>query len=146
MPRTEDMLSGGTLLAVAADRREGGSRLMARVRERKERHRQRSRIYRIAVAAVGVVLILLGLLLSLPGVPGPGLLVVALGLALLALEFDRAERLLERILGRLERVGETASRASGLQKAVTGAIVLVAAGTAIAAVVFLDVPFLSLRR
>lgn len=116
---------------------------MARVRAGKERHRQRPRVYRIAVALAGIVLVVLGLLLSLPGVPGPGLLVVALGLTLLALEFDRAERMLERILNRLEQVGETASKASGLQKTLTGAIVLVAVGTAIAVVVFLDVPFLS---
>jgi hypothetical protein len=118
--------------------------MIARVRARKERHKQRSRLYRVGVARAGGWLVLGGFLLSLPGVPGPGLLVVAIGLALLALEFDRAERLLERILHRLEQVGEASSRASGLQKALTGVLVVVAAATAIAAVVLLDLPFVPL--
>ena len=118
--------------------------MMDRVRARKARHKQRSRLYRAAVAAAGTSLVLIGFLLSLPGVPGPGLLVVAIGLGLLALEFDRAERLLDGVLGRVERVGESASGASALQKVLTGLLVLVAAATAIAAVVLLDVPFLPL--
>lgn len=120
------------------------ARMMARVRARKERHKARSRFYRAGVVGAGSSLILVGFLLSLPGVPGPGLLVVAIGLALLALEFDRAERLLDRILERLERMGEATSRASGRQKALTGALVVVAAAAAIAAVVLLDLPFLPL--
>jgi len=118
--------------------------MMGGLRERKARHRERSRVYRVAVATAGAALVLLGLLLSLPGVPGPGLLVVAIGLGLLALEFDRAERLLDRVLHRVEQAGAAASNASGLQKALTGALVVVATATAIAAVVLLDVPFLPL--
>jgi uncharacterized protein (TIGR02611 family) len=130
---------------VAAEERETHrTRMMARVREQKQRHKERSRVYRVAVGTAGVGLVLVGFLLALPGVPGPGLLVVAIGLALLALEFDRAERLLERILHRLERVGEATSHASALQKTLTGILVVVAAATAIAAVVLLDVPFLPL--
>jgi uncharacterized protein (TIGR02611 family) len=115
---------------------------MERLRVRKERHKARSRLYRVGVATAGSSLVLVGFLLALPGVPGPGLLVVAIGLGLLALEFDRAERLLERVLHRLERAGDVARHATGLQKALTAALVLVAAGAALAAVVLLDVPFL----
>jgi uncharacterized protein (TIGR02611 family) len=119
-------------------------RMMGRLHERKERHKQRSRLYRVGVGAAGVVLVLVGLLLALPGVPGPGLLVVALGVGLLALEFDRAERLLERILHRLEQVGEATSQASRRQKAVIGAAVVAVGVAALAAVVFLDLPFVPL--
>jgi hypothetical protein len=114
--------------------------LVERVRERKEEHKQRGKLYRFVVAFGGVLLVLLGLALSLPGVPGPGLLIVAAGLAVLALEFDRAERLLERILVRVERVGESAKRASPLQKGLVAAGVALAAAAAVVAVVALDVP------
>jgi multisubunit Na+/H+ antiporter MnhB subunit len=76
--------------------------MIDKLREKRDRHRQRHVLYRFAFAVVGVLLILFGLLLSLPGVPGPGLLVVAVGLGMIALEWDPAERLLERILYRLE--------------------------------------------
>ncbi|MEK7407432.1 MAG: PGPGW domain-containing protein [Acidobacteriota bacterium] len=47
------------------------------------------RIFRIAS---GFLLILVGLLLSLPGVPGPGFVLVFLGLVLLSQHFDWARR------------------------------------------------------
>jgi Putative transmembrane protein (PGPGW) len=80
-----------------------------RLRRRKERHKQRSKLYRVPFALVGGLVVLVGVGLSLPGVPGPGLLLIALGLAMLALEFDRAERLLERIIDRVEEAREKTS-------------------------------------
>jgi multisubunit Na+/H+ antiporter MnhB subunit len=80
--------------------------MIDKLREKRDRHRQRNPVYRFAFAVAGVLLILFGLLLSLPGVPGPGLLVVAVGLGMIALEWDPAERLLERILYRLEDARE----------------------------------------
>lgn len=139
------MLARGYSVPVAVE--EQGTRrarMMGNLRERKERHRERSRLHRVAVGTAGASLVLVGLLLALPGVPGPGLLVVAIGLGLLALEFDSAERLLDRVLLRFEQAGDAASRASGVQKALTGILVVVAALTAIAAVVLLDLPFLPL--
>ena len=46
------------------------------------------------VFVAGTVLVVAGLLLSLPMVPGPGLALALLGLALLATEFEWAKRLL----------------------------------------------------
>jgi uncharacterized protein (TIGR02611 family) len=46
---------------------------------------------------VGVVLILVGIVLSLPLVPGPGLLVIFIGLTVLSTEFEWARRLRERL-------------------------------------------------
>ena len=110
---------------------------MARVRSQKKRHRERGKLYRVSFGAVGGFLILIGLLLTLPGVPGPGLLIVAVGLGMLALEFDRAERLLERVLGRLDRISEQASSIPGWLAA---ALALAAVGGAAAAVYLWDVP------
>ena len=115
---------------------------MQRVRESKARHRERSRIYRVLFASGGFVLVVLGLLLSLPGVPGPGLVVVAVGLAMLALEFDRAERLLERIVIRIERASQMAANAGPLQKALGGVMLVLGAAVAVGAVILWDIPFL----
>ena len=117
-------------------------RMRERLRERKEAHKQRGRLYRIGVGIAGAVLVLAGLALSVPGVPGPGLLVAAVGLFLLALEFDRAERLLEKLLERLEDAGERASRAGPVQKALFfGGLALLGVAV-LAAFVVWDVPVL----
>jgi uncharacterized protein (TIGR02611 family) len=116
--------------------------MIERVRERKEHHKRRSRLYRIAFGVAAVVVILAGVALSLPGVPGPGILLVIVGLGMLALEFDRAERLLERILERVEGVVEDASDAPLWQKLLGGAVTLAAIAAIVAAFVLWDVPLL----
>ena len=113
---------------------------MDQIRERKERHRERSRAFRIAFATAGGTLVVLGLVLSLPFIPGPGLLVVAIGLAMLALEFDRAERLLEHVLARVDRFAERATRAGPVQKAVGAIAITLAAAAVVTAVILWDVP------
>lgn len=75
-------------------------------------------------------------MLSLPLVPGPGFLVIAIGLAMLALEFDWAERLVERVVVRLE---PAASKVSPRLLLVAAAAIL-AASTAVA--LLFDVPYL----
>jgi uncharacterized protein (TIGR02611 family) len=127
---------------VARDESRPRGRMIERVRQRKERHRQRHVVYRFVVGVGGVLLILAGLALSLPGVPGPGLLLVVLGLGLLALEFDRAERLLERILDRVEHVVEGAADAPLWQQLIGGALTLAALAAVVAAFVVWDVPLL----
>lgn len=104
------------------------------LRRRKERHKRRSKVYRVPFALAGALIIVAGLALSLPGVPGPGLLLIAVGLGMLALEFDRAERLFEKIIDRVEDARE---RTSVWQQVVLGILGLVAAiGYVVAAVVF----------
>lgn len=109
------------------------------LRRRKERHKRRSKVYRVPFALAGALIIVAGLALSLPGIPGPGLLVIAVGLGMLALEFDRAERLLERILDAVEDARE---RTSVRQQVALGVLGLAAAvGYAVGAVLF-EIPFL----
>jgi uncharacterized protein (TIGR02611 family) len=86
------------------------------VRERRERHRERSRIVRAAVALAGFVVVLAGL--AMIPLPGPGLLVTAAGLAVLALEFVWAERLLERTVEKMGAASDTVKRASRLQQVI----------------------------
>ena len=80
-------------------------------------------------------------LLLIP-LPGPGWLVTAAGVFMLALEFDTAERLLERILERLEQVTDSAQRAGPWAKALVAALAVAGTAGAIAAVLLWDVPLL----
>ena len=125
---------------------EGGegteSDLLRRLEERRARHRERGRLYRLAVVVVGFLLVVAGIVLSGPGVPGPGFLVIALGLALLALEFTWAERLLTRVVEKAERARARAAEASPRQKLVsvlTGAVV---AAAVVLVILLYDVPYL----
>ena len=74
--------------------REARSGLAVRLDERKERHAGRGRLYRIGFAVAGLVVLAAGLAMLV--LPGPGLLVTALALGMLALEFRWAERVLLR--------------------------------------------------
>jgi uncharacterized protein (TIGR02611 family) len=111
-----------------------------RVRERRERHRERSRVVRAAVVLAGFVILLVGL--ALIPLPGPGLLVVAVGLAVLALEFAWAERLLERTVKRMEQASETVKRASRAQQILLGLLGVLVAAAAVTAAYAWDVPLL----
>jgi uncharacterized protein (TIGR02611 family) len=62
---------------------------------------------RLGRIVAGLMLLVVGIVLSLPLVPGPGLVVVAIGVGLLSHEFEWARRLrnwahaeLERLRGR----------------------------------------------
>ncbi len=65
---------------------------------------------RIVKAILGFLLILVGLLLAVPGIPGPGLALVALGLLLLSEQFPWARRILEWAKQKWNRLREKVSR------------------------------------
>jgi uncharacterized protein (TIGR02611 family) len=111
--------------------------LLRRLRARRERHLGRGALYRIGFAVAGFAVLLAGLAMLV--LPGPGLLVSAIGLAMLALEFRWAERVLGRALHRLERARETARGTNTRVLAVLAAVVVAASATAI---LLWDVPLL----
>ena len=110
------------------------------LQERRARHKERHHLIRVAAAIGGFLVVLLGIVL-IP-LPGPGLLVVAVGLAVLALEFAWAEHLLEKTVDRLGEAGERVKRASPVGQAAVALLgVLAAAGSLIVAYAW-DIPFL----
>jgi uncharacterized protein (TIGR02611 family) len=113
-----------------------------KLRERRLRHKQRHLLVRVAVGLFGAVLILAGLLLSLPGVPGPGLVLVGIGVGILALEFDRAERILDSLLKRIDDARDRADRASRLQRYAGGAAIVALGVAVLVAFALFDVPVL----
>ena len=114
--------------------------LIDRVRERQARHRERNRIYRVGFAAVGFVVLAAGVVMLVT--PGPGIPVIILGLAMLALEFAWAERWLERLLERAEQAVDQVTQGSPLRRALLLAAGAVAVVAITVMLVFLDVPLL----
>jgi uncharacterized protein (TIGR02611 family) len=113
---------------------------LERLREQRERHLNRSRFYRVPFALLGFTVVLVGIAMLV--LPGPGLLVIAAGLAMLALEFAWAERVLERTLDRMAETGSRVRRLGRLEKAVSVLASLAALGALIAVAMYFDVPFL----
>lgn len=114
--------------------------LIASLSERRERHLQRGRLYRVMVAAAGATITLAGLVMFVT--PGPALIVIPIGLAMLALEFAWAERLLERAVDRAEAAKQTAVEASRAQKVFGALATAAAAAAAVVAAVLWDIPLL----
>ena len=121
-------------------REEDKPELLIKLQERKDRHAERGLPARIGVVVIGVFLVLAGIVLSGPGVPGPGFLVILIGLSFLALEFDRAERLLEKAIIAADRAKDRAENASRGQKIATTVLGLLALGAFVAAAILWDIP------
>ena len=116
--------------------------LLKKLQERKERHEEAGILKRIGVVVLGVLLVLAGIVMSGPGVPGPGILVILIGLSFLALEFDRAERLLERAIVWGDNAAERAQNASPRQKAITAVIGTIAVAAFVVAAILWDIPLI----
>lgn len=114
--------------------------LLKRLDARKERHAQRGIVGRVAVVITGVLLVLAGIVMSGPGVPGPGIVVILLGLSFLALEFEKAERLLERAIVAADAAKDRAESASPRQKLVSGILTGLALAAFVVAAVLWDIP------
>ena len=94
--------------------------LLIKRQERNALHKQRNILHRIAVVIIGVLIVLAGIVMSGPGVPGPGIVTIILGLGFLALEFDWAERWLERVIIWGDHMAERAERTTTRQRVAAG--------------------------
>jgi len=103
--------------------------MVLRLRQRREQYRQKGLIYKTAWITAGVIVVLAGLVMVV--FPGPALVVIPVGLAMLALQFAWAERLLEEALVRARDAGDSASKLSRQQKIVGGLAIALAAACAI---------------
>jgi uncharacterized protein (TIGR02611 family) len=100
---------------------------------RREHHRRRHPLYRAAFAAVGALVLAAGLVMLVT--PGPAFVLIPAGLAMLAMEFRWAERLLERALRQAEAARRRARGTSRLQR-VLGASAGAVATAGVAAAAF----------
>ena len=116
--------------------------LLIKLQERKARHKQRHIVYRIAVVIAGILIVIAGIIMSGPGVPGPGIVTIIIGLTFLALEFDRAERLLERVIIWGDRAAERAEETTTAQRVVAGIATALAIGAFAVAAILWDIPLM----
>jgi uncharacterized protein (TIGR02611 family) len=114
--------------------------LIRRLAERRARHRERSRPYRAMIVLVGFTVTLAGLVLLVT--PGPALVVIPIGLALLALEFAWAERMLHYAVKRADDAKRRAHRATWTERALTAAATLLAIAAVVTAALLIDIPLL----
>jgi uncharacterized protein (TIGR02611 family) len=118
--------------------------LIRKLRERKVRHKQRHIVHRAGVVVAGGLLVVAGIVMSGPGIPGPGIATILIGLFLLALEFERAERLLERAIVWGERTAARAERTTTAQRVALGALGVATLAAFVIAAVLWDIPLLPL--
>jgi uncharacterized protein (TIGR02611 family) len=111
-----------------------------KLQRRRERHLQRPRHYRVAFAIAAFVLVIAGF--ALIPLPGPGWALVFVGLGMLALEFDWAERLLHRMIAKAESAQRRAAAASPLQKALAGVAAALGIAACVVAAILWDIPLL----
>jgi uncharacterized protein (TIGR02611 family) len=116
--------------------------LLVKLRERKARHKQRHPVHRAGVVALGFLTVLVGIVMSGPGVPGPGIAVILLGLFFLALEFDRAERLLERAIIWADIAAIRAEQTSTAERVIGALLVALAVAAFVVAAILWDIPLL----
>lgn len=116
--------------------------ILVKLQQRKRRHSQRGLPARVGVVVLGVILVIGGIVLSGPGIPGPGFLLVLLGLSFLALEFDRAERLLEKTIVWADRWKDRMEAATRTQKAIAAVIGLMLLAGFVVWAVLADIPLL----
>jgi uncharacterized protein (TIGR02611 family) len=116
--------------------------LLIKLRERKERHEQRHIVHRAGIVVLGFLILLAGVVMSGPGVPGPGIAVILIGLGLLALEFDWAERLLERAIIWGDRAKDRAEQTTTGQRIFAGVTGALAVAAFLVAAVLWDIPLL----
>ena len=116
--------------------------LLIKLQERKARHKQRHIVHRAAVVLAGVLIVCIGIVLTLPGVPGPGIVTIIVGVGFLALEFDRAERWLERVIIWGDRTAERAEQTTTKQRVIAGLATALAIGAFAVAAILWDIPLM----
>ena len=89
---------------------------------------------------IGILVVLAGIVMSGPGVPGPGILTIIVGLGFLALEFDWAERWLERVILWGDRAAERAERTTTEQRVAAGIATAAAIAAFAVAAILWDIP------
>jgi len=114
--------------------------MLVKLQERKERHAERGLPARIGAVVIGVLLVILGIFMSGPGIPGPGIVVILVGLSFLALEFDRAERLLEKVIVWADNAKDRAENAPRGQKIATAVVGILIAGGFVVWAILGDIP------
>jgi uncharacterized protein (TIGR02611 family) len=113
-------------------------RIVQRLEAQRERHRQRGFLVRMLYTIVGFAVLIAGLLMLV--LPGPALIVIPIGLALLSLEFVWAEGMLERVLVEADNAKRKAQETTVAQRVTSAVLFAIAAAAFAVWAVLGDVP------
>jgi uncharacterized protein (TIGR02611 family) len=132
--------SANTARAGEADEPTRAQRMKERIAERRESHLQRGRFYRIGFAIVGATVTLAGIAMLVT--PGPAFVVIPIGLAMLALEFAWAERMLDRALDQADIAARKAAETTRTQRILGAIATALAVAAAVAAWLVWEIPLI----
>ncbi len=104
----------------------------------RDRYEAKGPVYKAGWLLVGVLVTIAGIIMIVT--PGPALVLIPLGLAMLAMQFEWAERLMEKTLTRAERTAEQAKETSPLQRVLGVLAVILVVAAVIAAIFYWDIP------
>lgn len=99
-------------------KRDAEPELVRKLRRRRERYQRRGLAFRVAWVAVGLLIAAAGLVAIVT--PGPAFVLIPIGLAMLSLEFEWAQRLLDYSLEKAVEAKERAESSSRGQKIAGG--------------------------
>ena len=111
-----------------------------RLAERRRAHARRGRVYRVVFALAGAAVTLAGVAMLV--LPGPAFVVIPVGLAMLALEFTWAERMLEKSLEQADKAAQKAAETTTTERVLVGVASALAIGAVAAWAWFGDIPLL----
>jgi len=127
-------------MAVAAADESPKPRIVQRLEAQRKRHRQRGFLVRMLYTIMGFTVLAAGLLMLV--LPGPALIVIPIGLALLSLEFVWAEGLLERCLVHADNARRRAQQTTAMQRVCSAIIAALAVGIVVVWGILGDIPLL----
>ena len=116
------------------------SDLARRLQARREDFLKRGKLYRVAFVAAGFTLLIGGLAMLV--LPGPALVVIPIGLAMLSLQFAWAENMLETALDRADAAKQKAAKTTPLQKVLSGIAIALGIAAFVALAILYDIPLL----
>jgi uncharacterized protein (TIGR02611 family) len=125
---------------MASEERRPRPKLIDKLEARREEHLKRGRIYRVVFAVAGLIVLLAGLVMLVT--PGPAFVLIPIGLAMLALEFTWAERLLDRSLEQAQIAQEKAAQTTRTQRVLGALASLAALAAGVGAILLWDIPLL----
>jgi uncharacterized protein (TIGR02611 family) len=109
-----------------------------RLQAQRAKHKSRAFPFRVATAIAGFLVVALGIL-ALP-FPGPGWLIIFIGLAVLSLEFTWAGRALDWLLVQVAKFQRRVQRASPGERLAMVLVLVLIVGAVLAWAYFGDIP------
>jgi uncharacterized protein (TIGR02611 family) len=114
------------------------SKWAQKLQERREAYQQRGTLYKAVYLTAGITITLAGV--AMLALPGPALVVIPIGLAMLAVQFAWAENMLEKALKQAEKAQTQAKEASRTQKILGVVAVVLGIAAFITAALLWDIP------